>query len=118
MKFKCQYCGRNIDIRKVDKTVSKICEKPLLYEVVATCKRCNHQQRVTVMDTLQKMYGDKYGRICDELKNSGSFFSNPARKAKLMKEKIDLEADIQHRHEVLMEKLEKLQQEGVLMDGK
>ena len=118
MKFKCQYCDRNIDIRKVDKTVSKICEKPLLYEVVATCKRCHQSQRVTVMDTLQKWNGDKYERICKELKDSGSFFGNPAKKAKLLKEKIDLEAEIQHRHTVLMKKLNRLREEGLLIDGK
>lgn len=118
MKFKCQYCGKNIDIRKVDKYTHQICEKPVLFEVIATCKHCHRQQRVTVMDTLQKYTAEQYGKVLTEMQRSGGFFRHPAYHAELLKKKLGLESDILHRHRVLMEKMERLKQEGVLMDGK
>ncbi len=118
MRFTCKYCGKKIDIRKTDNHNQKICEKPLLYGVTATCKHCHKQQMVTVVDTLQKMYGDQYDRLIREMNNSGRFFSHPACYVGLLKQKTDLEVRIQHRHAVLMERLEKLRKEGLLIDGK
>lgn len=118
MRFTCKYCGKKIDPRKTEKYQRKICDKPLLYEVRATCKHCHKQQMITVMDTLQKHYADQYGRVLQEMNDSGRFFDHPACYVRLLKQKTDLEVSIQHRHAVLMERLEKLRKEGLLIDGK
>lgn len=118
MKFTCIYCGKKIDIRKADKYDRKICDKPLLHEVVACCKHCHRFQRVTVMDTLQKMNADKYGKILQQMNASGLMLKHPGIYSKLLKDKLELEDQIRHRHTVLMGNLERLQQEGVLIDGK